>query len=64
MLSEHPILVVFLAAVAAPLIAQTRAGAHVPVVVFEVVLGMLLGPHVLGLVGNDGFVRFMHDGRR
>ena len=61
MLSEHPILVVFLAAVAAPLIAQTRAGAHVPVVVFEVVLGMLLGPHVLGLVGNDGFVRFMHD---
>ena len=61
MLSEHPILVVFLAAVAAPLIAQTRAGAHVPVVVFEVVLGMLLGPHVLCLVGNDGFVRFMHD---
>jgi Kef-type K+ transport system membrane component KefB len=61
MLGEHPILLVFAAAVAAPLIAQTRAGARVPVVVFEVVLGMLLGPHVLGLLGNDGFVRFMHD---
>jgi Kef-type K+ transport system membrane component KefB len=61
MLSEHPILVVFLAAVAAPLIAQTRAGARVPVVVFEVLLGVLLGPHVLGLIGSEAFIRFMHD---
>ena len=61
MLGEHPILVVFLAAVAAPLIAQTRAGARVPVVVFEVLLGVLLGPHVLGLIGDGVFIRLMHD---
>ena len=60
-LSEHPILVVFLAAVAAPLIAQTRVGAFVPVVVFEVVLGIVLGPQGLGLAANDRFVSFMHD---
>lgn len=62
MLSHHPILVVFLAAVAAPLIAQTRIGAFVPVVVFEVLLGIVLGPQVLGLATNDDrFVSFMHD---
>ena len=61
MFSEHPILVVFLAAVAAPLIAQTRLGGRVPVVVFEVVLGIVLGPHLLGLAAEDRFVSFMHD---
>lgn len=61
MLAQHPIFVVFLVAVMAPLIAQTRVGGRVPVVVFEVVLGMLVGPHVLGLVGDDRFLSFMHD---
>lgn len=61
MLAEHPIFVVFLAAVLAPLIAQTRAGARVPVVVFEVLLGIVIGPHVLGLVGYDRFLAFMHN---
>ena len=61
MLSGHPIFVVFLAAVAAPLIAQTRLGTRVPVVVFEVLLGILLGPHMLHLVDTDRFVTFMHD---
>jgi Kef-type K+ transport system membrane component KefB len=58
---EHPILVVFLAAVAAPLIAQTRIGSRVPVVVFEVLLGMVVGPHGLGMATDDRFVSFMHD---
>jgi Kef-type K+ transport system membrane component KefB len=61
MLAEHPILVVFLAAVAAPLIAQTRLGSRLPVVVFEVVLGIVIGPHVLNLVAAHGFLTFMHD---
>jgi Kef-type K+ transport system membrane component KefB len=61
MLADHPIFVVFLAAVAAPLIAQTRAGSRVPVVVFEVMLGVAIGPHALGLVGYDRFLAFMHD---
>lgn len=61
MLREHPIFVVFLVAVLAPLIAQTRVGGRVPVVVFEVVLGIAIGPHVLGMVAYDRFLSFMHD---
>ena len=61
MLAEHPIFVVFLAAVAAPLIAQTRLGSRLPVVVFEVVLGIVIGPHVLKLVAAQGFLSFMRE---
>lgn len=57
----HPIFIVLVAAVVAPLLAQTRAGARVPVVVFEVVLGILIGPHVLGFVGEDRFLSVMHN---
>jgi Kef-type K+ transport system membrane component KefB len=60
MFAEHPIFVVFLAAVAAPLIAQTRLGSRLPVVVFEVVLGIVIGPQVLNLVVDHGFIAFMH----
>jgi Kef-type K+ transport system membrane component KefB len=61
MLAEHPIFVVFLVAVAAPLIAQTRLGSRLPVVVFEVVLGIVIGPQVLTLVADQGFLAFMRD---
>jgi len=61
MLAAHPIFVVFLAAVVAPLIAQTRLGSRVPVVVFEVMLGIVIGPHALGLVAYDQFLAFMHN---
>lgn len=61
MLAAHPIFVVFLAAVLAPLIAQTRIGSRVPVVVFEVMLGIVIGPHALGLVTYDQFLAFMHN---
>lgn len=37
-------------AVVAPLLAEIPIGLRVPVVVLEVVLGILIGPHVLGLV--------------
>jgi Kef-type K+ transport system membrane component KefB len=40
MLADHPIVVVFLAAVAAPLIAQTQLGGRLPVGVFEVLQPM------------------------
>lgn len=59
MLSQHPIFVVFVAAVLAPLLAQTRAGSRVPVVVFEVLLGILIGPHVLRLIEFDAFLSTM-----
>jgi Kef-type K+ transport system membrane component KefB len=61
MLADHPIFVVFLVAVAAPLIAQTRLGGRLPVVVFEVVLGIVIGPQLLGLVADHGFVAFMRE---
>ena len=47
------------AAVAAPLLAEIPVGFRVPVVVLEVLLGILIGPHVLGLVHFDGFVAAM-----
>lgn len=61
MLADHPIFVVFLVAVAAPLLAQTRPGGRVPVVVFEVVLGIVIGPQVLQLVADQGFLAFMRE---
>ncbi|MFO1306046.1 MAG: cation:proton antiporter [Burkholderiales bacterium] len=59
MLSHHPIFVIFVAAVLAPLIARTRAGSRVPVVVLEVLLGILLGPHLLNFVTEDAFLSVM-----
>lgn len=55
----HRIFLIFLVAIAAPLLAQTRAGARVPVVVFEVVLGIVIGPHVLGFIADDEFLSVM-----
>ena len=59
MLSHHPIFVIFVVAVAAPLLAQTRLGSRVPVVVIEVLLGVLIGPHVLQLIEDDTFLATM-----
>jgi hypothetical protein len=59
MLNEHPIFVIFVVAVAAPLLAQTRAGSYVPVVVFEVVFGILIGPHGLGVIDYGPFLSAM-----
>jgi hypothetical protein len=49
-LTNHPIFVVIAVAVVAPLLAEIPIGVRVPTVVLEVVLGILIGPHVLGLV--------------
>ena len=43
-LSDHPIFVVMAVAVAAPLLAEIPIGLRVPVVVLEVLLGVLVGP--------------------
>jgi Kef-type K+ transport system membrane component KefB len=59
MLLQHPIFVVFVVAVAAPLLAQTRAISRVPTVVIEVLLGMAIGPHLLHLVEYDAFLSRM-----
>jgi Kef-type K+ transport system membrane component KefB len=52
-LTDHPIFVILAVAVVAPLLAEIQIGIRVPVVVLEVVLGILIGPHGLGLVQYD-----------
>lgn len=59
LLSGHPVFWVFVAAVAAPLLAEIPLGFRVPVVVLEVVLGIVIGQHVLGLVRFEGFLAVM-----
>jgi Kef-type K+ transport system membrane component KefB len=55
----HPIFWLMLAAVAAPLLSRVPLGFKVPIVVFEVLLGILIGPHVLKLVEFTGIVEAM-----
>lgn len=47
---SHPLLVILLIAVAAPLFAELVLRARIPGVVLEVLGGIAVGPHVLGLV--------------
>src|SRR5208283_4140948 len=56
MLVGHPVFWIMAAAVLAPLLAEIPVRLKMPVVVIEVVLGILIGPHVLNLVQFDGFV--------
>lgn len=49
--SNHPAVVVFGVAVVASLLAELRVGSfRVPVVIWEMLFGILIGPQVLGLV--------------
>jgi len=50
MFNDHPIFVVMAVAVLAPLLAEIPIAVRAPVVVLEVVIGILVGPHLLGLV--------------
>lgn len=59
MQSLHPVFWIMGAAVLAPLLAELPLGFRVPVVVFEILLGILLGPHVLDLLKFEGFVASM-----
>jgi len=59
MLTGHPVLWILVVAVAAPLLAEIPLGFRVPVVVLEVLLGIVIGPHVLDLVRLEGFLAVM-----
>ncbi len=56
MLVGHPVFWILTAAVLAPLLAEIPIAFKVPVVVLEVVLGIVIGPKILNLVQFDGFV--------
>jgi len=58
MLNDRPIFVVMMR-VLAPFLAEIPIGVRTPVVVLEVLLGILVGPHVLGVVDPQGSGRFL-----
>ena len=58
-LSSHPVLIVMAIAVAASLLAEIRMRVHVPVVVWEMVLGILVGPFVMRLVHVDDLLDWL-----
>jgi len=60
MLVGHPVFWILVAAVLAPLLAEIPVGFKMPVVVLEVVLGIVIGPHVMNLAQYEGFVAVMH----
>lgn len=55
----HPVFWLFVCAVVAPMLAEIPIGFKVPIAVLEVLLGILVGPHLLGLVQFDPFVTRM-----
>jgi Kef-type K+ transport system membrane component KefB len=57
--THFPVLLVLLVAVAGPLLAELPVGFRIPAVVLEVVLGIIIGPQMLGLVHFDGIVASM-----
>jgi Kef-type K+ transport system membrane component KefB len=59
MTTGFSVVCVIAAAVAAPMLAEIRIGLRVPAVVLEVLLGIVIGPHVLDLVRHSGFVEDM-----
>lgn len=58
-LNNHPVLVVMAIGVVAPLLAEIPKRFRVPTVVLEMVLGIVVGPHVLGLVKVGGLLGWM-----
>lgn len=54
-LGSHPVLTVMAIAVAASLLAEVRIGiVRVPVIIWEIVFGILIGPRVLALAATTG----------
>ncbi len=46
-------------AVAAPLISELPVGLRLPIVVVEILLGILVGPHGLGIASSTGVLGFL-----
>ena len=58
-LSGHPVLVIMAIAVVSSLLAEIHVGIRVPVVVWELLFGILIGPHVLALVRSEGLLDWL-----
>lgn len=53
------LLIIAAIAVAAPLISELPVGLRLPIVVVEIVLGIAVGPHGLGLADSKGVLGFL-----
>lgn len=58
-MNSHPVLLVLAIAVIAPLLAEIPIGVRVPALVLEMLLGIVVGPHVLGLATADGLLGWL-----
>ena len=58
-LPRRSVLIVLAIAVAAPLLAEIPVGVRLPVVVLEMVLGIIIGPQVLGLATAEGLLGWL-----
>lgn len=58
-MNHTPIFWILFVGVLAPLLGELPLGFRIPVVVIEVLLGIAIGPHALGLVPFEGFVPIM-----
>ena len=59
-LGSHPVLIVMAIAVASSLLTELRIGdLRVPVVVWEMMLGVVIGPQVLGLARAEGLLDWL-----
>jgi Kef-type K+ transport system membrane component KefB len=56
---SHPVLIVMAIAVISSLLGEIRVSVRVPVVVWEVVFGILVGPYVFGIVRGDGLLDWL-----
>lgn len=54
-----PFLLIALIAVVAPLVSELPIGFRLPIVVVEIALGVLVGPHVLHLISVEGVIGFL-----
>ena len=52
------LLLIAFVAMLAPLLAELPSSFRIPVVVLEVILGILIGPHVFNLTSPDGHDRY------
>ena len=58
-LSHTPVLLVMAIGVLAPLLAEIPIGFRIPVVVLEMVLGIVVGPYGFGLVKVEGLLAWL-----
>src|SRR6266545_3173850 len=58
-MSSYPVLLVLAIAVAAPLLAEIPISVRLPALVLEMTLGIVVGPHVRGLVSADSLLGWL-----